>query len=185
MKECIQQYYLVNGEVNTCDSFDIQLINKGISVYEVVRLMNTRLLFLEDHLQRLFSSMKLAGLETTLNENDIKSSLRMLLTRNTVDEGNVKVVLNERGDGSRYFLVYFVKHHYPSESDCQNGVKVITYPFERNDPNKKIWRPEFRKQVAAALERESAFEALLTDADGFVREASKANVFVCFLLLIL
>lgn len=176
MKECIQPYYLHNGEVLACDSFDIQLINEGISVYEVVRLMDTKLLFLEDHLKRLFSSIELAGLHP-IPEEIIRSNLRKLLSVNPVKVGNIKIVLNEKSDGSRHFLVYFVKHRYPSESDYKNGVRVITYPFEREDPNKKIWRPEFRQRVAEALEKASAYEALLTDSEGFVREASKANVF--------
>ncbi len=176
MKECVQPYYLQDGEVRTCDSFDIRLINEGISVYEVVRLMDTKLLFLEDHLDRLHKSLLLAGLDP-LKEKDIWTDLQLLLAINDVREGNVKIVLNEKSDGTRHFLIYFVGHRYPSESDFRNGVKVITYPFERKDPNKKIWRPGFRMQVAESLEKAAAFEALLTDSDGFIREASKANVF--------
>lgn len=176
MKECIQPYYLHNGKVLSCDLFNARLINEGISVYEVVRLMESKLLFLEDHLKRLFSSVELAGLHPVPEENII-SNLQTLLSRNPVKAGNIKIVLNEKSNGSRHFLVYFVKHRYPSESDYINGVKVITYPFEREDPNKKIWRPDFRKSVAETLEKASAYEALLTDQQGFIREGSKSNVF--------
>ena len=176
MKECIQPYYLHNGEVLACDLFDVQIINEGISVYEVVRLIDGKLLFLEDHLKRLFSSVKMAGLQP-LPQEPIRTNLQKLLAMNPAREGNIKIVLNEKNDGSRHFLVYFVKHRYPTESDYKNGVRVITYPFEREDPNKKIWRPEFRKKVAEALEKTSAYEALLTDKQGFIREASRANVF--------
>jgi branched-chain amino acid aminotransferase len=178
MKECIQAYYLQNGELKSSDTFDNKVINEGISVYEVVRLMDKELLFLEDHIQRLFSSLRLAGMNISINADEIMASLQILLSKNLVIEGNIKLVLNESSEGTQSFLVYFVRHRYPSETDYLKGVKVISYPFERSDPNKKIWRPGFRKKVAQTLERESSYEALLVDSEGFIREASKANVFV-------
>ena len=178
MRECTQAYYLLNGELKSSDTFNSKLLNEGISVYEVIRLMDKQLLFLEDHLKRLFSSLKLAGMTIAINADEIKASLQILLSKNLVTEGNIKLVLNESIEGIQNFLVYFVRHRYPSETDYLKGVKVISYPFERDDPNKKIWRPDFRKKVAQTLERESSYEALLVDGEGFIREASKANVFV-------
>jgi branched-chain amino acid aminotransferase len=119
----------------------------------------------------------MAGLEFSPNREKINNDLHVLLQHNPVQAGNVKIVLNAREDVSWNLLLYFVRHRYPSQEEYAKGVKVITYPFERKDPNKKIWRPEFRKAVAQTLEVTSAFEAVLTDAGGYVREASKANVF--------
>jgi branched-chain amino acid aminotransferase len=85
--------------------------------------------------------------------------------------------MNVSTRGVRQFLAYFVNHRYPSEDDYKNGVKVITFPFERLDPNKKIWRPDFRRKVSDAIRKSNAFEALLLDSEGLITEASKANVF--------
>ncbi len=85
--------------------------------------------------------------------------------------------MNLQDDGSRHFLAYFVYHRYPTSKEYNNGVRVITYPFERLDPNKKIWRPEFRRHVAEKLQDAGAFEALLMDSGKCITEASKANVF--------
>ena len=85
--------------------------------------------------------------------------------------------MNLQENGSRHFLAYFVYHRYPSSRDYNQGVRVITYPFERLDPNKKIWRPEFRRLVAEKLHDAGAFEALLMDSRKCITEASKANVF--------
>ena len=177
MKECAQPYYLLDGEVRECPSFDEHLVHEGTSLYEVVRLMEGRYLFLEDHLDRLFNTLNIAGIKSWITSTGIRATLHILLERNRVSEGNVKIVMNLKDDGSRHFLAYFVYHRYPSSRDYNQGVRVITYPFERTDPNKKIWRPEFRRHVAATLYDTGAFEALLIDSRKCITEASKANVF--------
>jgi branched-chain amino acid aminotransferase len=177
MKECARPYYLLDGEVRECPSMDENLIHKGTSLYEVVRLMEGRYLFLEDHIERLFNTLNIEGMKSWINAAGIRESLQILLEKNSISEGNVKIVMNLQDDGTRHFLAYFIYHRYPSSRDYNHGVRVITYPFERIDPNKKIWRPEFRRHVAEKLHDAGAFEALLMDSRNYLTEASKANVF--------
>lgn len=177
MKECARPYYLFDGEVRECPSFDESFVHKGTSLYEVVRLMEGRFLFLEDHLDRLLNSLNIAGIPSWINAAGIRETLQILLEKNRISEGNVKIVMNLQEDGSRHYLAYFVYHRYPSSRDYNQGVRVITYPFERIDPNKKIWRPEFRRHVADTLHDAGAFEALLMNSRKCITEASKANVF--------
>ena len=177
MKECIQQYYIKDGSLLDCSSFQTGLIDEGKSIYEVARLSGTSLLFLNDHIDRLFKSLELEGLESLLSREEIRSHLEDLLEKNQATEGNVKFVLNFRPPGKPRFLAYFITHHYPSKDDYKNGVKSITYFFERQDPNKKVWRPEFRRDVAGEIRQKAVFEALLLDSQGSLPEASKANIF--------
>jgi len=177
MKECARPYYLLDGEIRECPSFDENFVHKGTSLYEVVRLIEGRFLFLEDHLDRLYNSLYIAGIESWITREGIHESLQILLEKNRISKGNVKFIMNLQEDGARHFLAYFVYHRYPSSRDYNQGVRVITYPFERIDPNKKIWRPEFRRHVAETLYDAGAFEALLMDSEKCITEASKANVF--------
>jgi len=177
MKECVQPYYLKDGSLLDCSSFQTGLIDEGKSIYEVTRLSGASLLFLDDHIDRLFKSLELEGLESLLSREEIRSHLEDLLWKNQATEGNVKFVLNFRSPDNSCFLAYFVTHRYPSIDDYGNGVKVITFPFERQEPNKKVWRPEFRREVAEKIQQKAAFEALLLDSQGSLPEASKANIF--------
>ena len=177
MKECVQPYYIRDGALLDCSSFHTGLIDEGKSIYEVARLYDTSLLFLDDHINRLFKSLELEGLESHLSHEEIRSQLQDLLRKNQADEGNVKFLLNFRPHEKPRFLAYFVIHRYPSGDDYKNGVKTITYFFERQDPNKKVWRPEFRRDVAEKIRQKAAFEALLLDSQGSLPEASKANIF--------
>ena len=182
MKECVLPYYIKDGEIYECSSFNIDFINEGRSIYEVSRLRETRLLFLEDHIDRFFTSLQIGGLDSGIDKKEIRRQLQQLIKKNQVKEGNVKFVMNFKNPDSKTgnknsFLAYFVTHRYPALEDYLNGVRIMSFPFERSDPNKKIWRPEFRREVSEAIRANGAFEALLLDARGMVPEASKANVF--------
>ncbi len=177
MKECARPYFILDGEVLESHLLDEKLIHQGTSIYEVIRLMEGKFLFLEDHLVRLFNSLQMAGIQPWVTIANIRETMHTLTNQNMVRRGNVKIIMNLQENGSRHFLAYFVYHRYPTSRDYNQGVKVITYPFERMDPNKKVWRPEFRRHVSGLLHDEGAFEALLTDAEDCITEASKANVF--------
>ena len=177
MKECVQPFYIKDGKILDCQSFDSGLINEGKSVYEVARLSGIQLLFIEDHLDRLFLSLELAGIKPWISREYIAGHLEELISKNQALEGNVKIVMNFRKAGDQHFLAYFVAHHYPSKEDYTQGVRVITFQFERLEPNKKIWRPAFRREVAEILQKSGAFEALLLDSQETLTEASKANIF--------
>jgi len=177
MKECVQPYYIKDGSLLDCSSFQTGLIDEGKSIYEVARLSGPNLLFLDDHINRLFKSLELEGLESHISPKEIRSHLENLLRKNQVREGNVKFVLNFRPPEKPRFLAYFVSHCYPSKNDYKNGVKTITFYFERQDPNKKVWRPEFRRDVAEEIRKKAVFEALLLDSQGSLPEASKSNIF--------
>jgi branched-chain amino acid aminotransferase len=177
MKECVQPYYLQDGEILECGSFSLDLINKGKSIYEVARLWGKGILFLDDHIERLYHSIKLSGYDPLYRKEEIKGYLARLLRENPATEGNVKFVMNYLSMVDCHFIAYFVEHRYPSGRDYRDGVKVIFFPFERDDPNKKIWRPGFRKEVMQSILQNNAFEALLIDRQGSIPEASKSNIF--------
>ena len=88
MKECARPYYLFDGEVRECPSFDENFVHKGTSLYEVVRLMEGRFLFLEDHLGRLLNSLNIAGIPSWINAAGIRETLQILLEKNRISEGN-------------------------------------------------------------------------------------------------
>lgn len=177
MGECIHQYFLLNGKVRKSGDFLHRFINEGNSIYEVTRLTGTGVMFLDDHIDRFFNSLKLDGLEPEFRREEIRRQFSELIRLNPVQEGNIKFVHNTGTGGDRNFLVYFTVHRYPSEKDYLEGVKVITFPFERVDPNKKIWRPAFRTDVAGRIKENFAWEALLVDPNGFMPEASRSNLF--------
>ncbi len=177
MKECINKKFILDGKVVDCKQFHADLINKGTSIYEVIRVMKGRFLFAKDHLKRTQNSAHLAHLDLWYSEDEIIRMIHLLPQLNHITEGNIKIFFNYLEGKPNHFLTYFVPHRYPEPIDYQNGVNIITFSFTRKDPNKKIWRPDFRARINDIILRENVFEVLLVDEQGFITEASKANFF--------
>jgi branched-chain amino acid aminotransferase len=178
MKECIGTRFFLDGDVKDCPAFKPELLNEGIAIYEVLRLINNRLLFMDDHLDRLETSVRLAGLEAFHSRKELEGMINRLPALNDMADGNIKIVYNYRESVKYHSVVYFVAAKYPSKDDYKNGVAVITYPFTREDPNKKIWLPGFRAATDEIIRQKKIREVLIVSRNNHVTEASRSNVFV-------
>ena len=71
MKECIYSKFILDGRVADCEHFHPVLINEGISLYEVIRVIRGKFLFADDHIKRLINSSRLARLNIWYSEDEI------------------------------------------------------------------------------------------------------------------
>lgn len=144
-------------------------------IYEVLRVINGKPVFLEAHIKRMENSFKLVGEEFPLNYDDICLNISELVKNENKDIGNIKLTY---GLNSREFKVFFINHSYPTDEMYEKGVKTILYFGERTNPNAKIVNDDFRSKVNAEIEKNNAFEAILVDRNGFITEGSKSNIFM-------
>ncbi len=179
MSECFRKFFLWNGKSLKCEEFPLTLVYSGESVYEVVRIIKGKSLFLSDHLQRLRETARIRSRRLNLPDNEIKKQICDLLELNKTDTGNVKLVFNfENTKGEDpHFLVYFIEHHYPTEYQLNHGVETILYNAERTVPNAKIINHHLRSAIFKRLLDTGAYEALLVNNNGFITEGSRSNVF--------
>jgi len=178
MNECIGTKFFLDGDIIDCPAFKTEMLNEGLPVYEVLRLINNHLLFMKDHLDRLETSVKLAELDSFHTRKELTGMISHLPDLNNISDGNVKIVYNYREYTKNHSVVYFVSTKYPSQDDYKNGVKVLTYPFTREDPNKKIWLPDFRAATDEIIKQKKIWEVLIVNKKNQVTEASRSNVFV-------
>ena len=144
-------------------------------IYEVLRIIDGKPVFLESHIQRMENSFKLVGEKFPLDYNDICLQISELVKKENKSIGNIKLTY---GLNSREFKVFFINHSYPTDDMYEKGVKTILYFGERTNPNAKIINDDFRSKVNAQIEKNKAFEAILVDRNGFITEGSKSNIFM-------
>ncbi|TJX14021.1 branched-chain amino acid aminotransferase [Tissierella creatinini] len=173
--EVIKDFYVVNGDL--ISSNDLTLF-EGISkppIYEIIRIIDGVPIYLEDHLNRMYESAKLTGIDL-ISEGYIKSYIKDIILKNKLEKGNIKLLSGE-SDGKNFFSVFCVESFYPPKEYYENGIKTILYKHERNNPNAKVLHTSFKEDVAKAIKESGAFEALLVRNDGYIPEGSRSNIF--------
>lgn len=143
--------------------------------YEVIRVIDGKLLFAHDHLERLRSSCRQAA-AVCPDHHTLMEQLDILLQHETIRNGNIKLVLFKRLE-KIHTACFFIPHFYPSEEDYRSGVRTKTYAFERPDPTIKRWNEDFRHNVNQFIRDEKIYEAILLNDQGRLTEGSRSNLF--------
>ncbi|HYX06279.1 MAG TPA: aminotransferase class IV [Bacteroidales bacterium] len=180
MPECILSSFSDNGKLKPVDSFPE--INKSdyLYLYEVIRVIDGKLLFLEDHIERLKQSISLAEKELGLPEQIVAERMKQVITTNSLHEGNLKLVLlfkKNKNTKKGRMLSCITPHYYPPKALYQTGIQTVTLEAERMNPNVKMLHEELKTRIEEKTGSTDYFEVLLVNRSGNITEGSKSNVF--------
>jgi len=144
--------------------------------YEVVRLIDGKLLFLPDHLERLRQSISGSGTDYPGNHKII-NNLRLLASENPFREGNIRICLHHSNGNEPVLQCYFIPYVYPDTTMYKKGVKLVTYPHTRPNPGIKKWDDLFRSSVGKYIREHGVYEAALINPENQITEGSRSNIF--------
>lgn len=148
---------------------------KSKIIYEVIRIINKKPLFLESHIKRMENSFRLINMEFPMKYDELKKKILDKVNEENLINENIKLTF----DVSEGKLdIFKIDHFYPTDDMYKNGVKTILYFGERENPNAKIINQDFRDKVTKEMEKNNAFEAVLIDRNGHITEGSKSNIFM-------
>lgn len=172
----VGQYYLLNQklvEVEQYESFE----SDALVVYEVIRVIDGVPLFFLAHFDRLIQSCCLVGEKVEMNSDLLCEQLFLLGKKNGIKNGNVRVRL-EFKSGRCMSAIYFIAHHYPSETDYLCGVHVGFLEAERQRPEAKVEQASVRDRANSVMTEKGLSEVLLVDRDHKLSEGSRSNLFL-------
>ena len=179
MKENLGRYFIINNYLRSSSRFNPQFLDRGKNIYEVVRIIRGKPLFLEDHFNRALNSAELSRLKIWYDQNMLRENLKNLISANKLQIGNIKFVFHfEKDKKNNYFFAYPIPYSYPNHDDYNFGISMLTHQFQRPQPNVKNWIPDFRAKIAELKERNEVFEILLVNDEGIVTEGSQSNFFL-------
>ena len=173
MNECHHENFVFNGSVLPSSQFNYNWLVSGVSIYEVVRLIDGVPLYVEKHFERLQSSANKINLIFSWNLPRFKEAIEQVRQNNSVSNGNIKFV-NTTND----YLVYFNQAVYPSQQQYKRGVPVGLMPAERNNPTVKFINKVLRNSAAEIIERKKLNEVILIDNENYITEGSRSNIFL-------
>ena len=181
----------LNGEFKSLEDGWIRVEDRGFElgdgVYEVVKVMNGCLVWLDDHLRRLERSLAEVRLTEATAGHTFESVLPELVERAGMVDGMVYIQVT-RGAAPRDFvfphppnptvLAYARAKKLPTEAEIFAGTAL--HPLQ----DQRWARCDIKSTnlLAAVLAKEEAKEAgadeaLFLDSEGVVREGGSSNVF--------
>ncbi|MCX7904495.1 MAG: aminotransferase class IV [Caloramator sp.] len=175
MAEAILKFFMHNGNLYETNYFENIYCEINPAVYEVIRLIDGKPLFLEEHFERLKNSTKLLNKELNINMETLRQQILELANINQVKDLNIKIVINEFETPNVY--LYFIKSEYPTCDMYKNGVKTIIYRAVRDNPNAKVIYKNLREDINRKLRETGCYEALLLNEKDEITEGSRSNIF--------
>lgn len=176
MSECAQHIYLHNSFLKECRYFSDIALQTGITLYEVVRIINGKPLFLSDHHNRLCQSATKINWQLNFSLADMQQAIQLLISNNNTTEGNIKFAFNQQENNINQYI-YFIAHNYPTSQQYKNGVTAITYSAERNTPTTKVYNHPLRSSANKVIAQKNIYEIILVNSNNHITEGSRSNLF--------
>lgn len=150
----------------------------GFGVYENLKLRHGHIYFVDKHMDRLFESARIIGLEHGFKKNEVNIWIEELKDKNGAANANLKILLiggKTRADANLYIMLLAPK--FVDKKSYTQGVRTITKQYERFLPQAKTLNmlPSylFFKEAQTA----DAHDCLLIDRDGHILEGTRSNFF--------
>ncbi len=186
----------VDGSLIHRDDAKISVFDSGFmmgdGVWEGIRLVNKKWLFLDEHLNRLFQAAKAIDLDIKLNKNElIKAMEDTRNVNNMTDQAHARLMIT-RGVKTKPFqrpslsidgptIVIIMEHS--DDSSKNEPINLATVPQIRGTPMMQDPKLNTHSKLNCILaciqaEKAGADEALMLDPLGFVNTCNSCNFFI-------
>ncbi|MBO4725452.1 MAG: aminotransferase class IV [Firmicutes bacterium] len=179
MSDAVKDKYLYCGELRPVAEFDATYRTVSPSAYEVIRLMDGKPLFLEEHHARLVATLASIGQRPPLDLKQLRSDIERVAKANDVKNHNVKIVINEFGSAPEDAKthIFLIATSYPTDEMYRDGVPTDLFNAVRGNPQAKIIDADLRARENEFIKENGLFEALLVNGKGEITEGSRSNLF--------
>jgi branched-chain amino acid aminotransferase len=149
-----------------------------VVIYEVVRIIEGIPVFLEDHLDRLYHSTRITGLDILPGPIALKNEISQLIREEKKETGNIKLSFTFNVESASLEReMKFIPHFYPEPQAYLEGVPVTLMKADRQSPSAKIQHIDIRERANKMIAELNVFEVLLVDQNNKITEGSRSNVF--------
>ncbi len=188
-------YVYLNNKVVPAQDATVSVFDHGFlygdGIYETMRVYDSVIFMLDEHIKRLFRSASLIGLDIPKNADDIKIAVYETLQANKLINAYVRLTVS-RGYGpigldpalckEPTFVVTATDFKDYPRSFHEDGIRLIISSVRRNLKeaiNPLIKSLNFLNNILAKIEAKQAdaFEAIMLNANGYITEGAISNIF--------
>ncbi len=176
---------LLNGTILSEQAANISVFDKGyyfdFAVYSSIKVVQGRLFFPEYHVERLFESATLIGIEHQFTNKQILAWIRQAVRENELTDALLRLLLVGDPDdslGAKFFCIPIGGLTFYPDALYRDGASAVTYQGERRFPQAKTKDLLVSFLAYRKATQHGALDALLIDRDGMIREGTRTNFFV-------
>lgn len=157
-------------------------IQRGYGIFDFFRLANSKLLFVNEHLDRFIRSAALMHLDSPCTKADMHAMLHALVNRNGIPNAGIRMILTGGYSPDAYhpvapnFIIMQNALDLPS-SRAPKAVSIITHEFVRDIPEAKTINYTMGIWLQVKL-RENQADDVLYHMNGVVTEFPRCNFFI-------
>jgi len=158
------------------------LFQRGYGIFDFFRCRNGRIPWLEDYMERLFTSLEQSGIETDLDKEQFISIVHRLQQKNNMANGAFKVIVSggysdtlESVTGPSNLVILNLPWEKPSEETFKQGVHLISDNFVRPNPEIKTLYYFNTLRLHKKLRKYSTVDVMFHSDT--ISETSRANLF--------
>ena len=156
---------------------------RGYGVFDFMRFRHFHPLFTDEHLDRLFFSMKGLGLKIEPGKQGLKEIIDELIQKNQVSQGGIRITVtggsSENGylPGKANLIITQTVFEVPSPEQYQNGICLSTYGYQRQLPEIKTIDYLMGIYLQPWIRSQGADEVLYVNQEQ-VTECPRSNIFI-------
>lgn len=188
----------VNGDLVHKDEAKVSVYDSGFmlgdGMWEGMRLYDGEWAFFDEHMDRMFNSLKTVSIDLGMTPADVRDLLDKTAAANGMtSDAHVRLMIT-RGKKSKPFqhpglskwgptVVAIMEHSKPAESLQGKGIRLATVPQVRGLPMSQDAKYNSHSKLNCVIaclqaEQSGADEALMLDPHGFVNTTNACNFFI-------
>lgn len=175
----VGNHVIKNGEVILTEDATVNVTNREVqfsfSVYESIRVIKKRPVFLADHLKRLKQSAEGINLKYNFSDEDLKNWVVKLIEEDQIEEATMRILVIG-GTSPKCFISAQKILKYPS-SYYDEGIKAFSYNGERLFPCYKTSNLLLSYVALESAKSKGGFEAVFVDRNGLILEGTRSNFY--------
>ena len=192
----MDKWVFLNGEFTPCEKASVSIYDHGFlygdGAFEGIRAYHGKAFKLNEHVDRLYNSLKALWIELPYGRKQFTANIEMLIEMNAVTDGYIRVTVS-RGvslgldpkniKGEPTIVISTGKLSLYPESMYESGLVVVTVATRVANP--QVMEPRIKSlgkylcNIQAKIEANQvgAGEGLMLTEDGYVAECTGDNIF--------
>lgn len=178
MLKAFHKFFIKDKSILKSSDFHNDFLAISDSIYEVIRIIDLKSMFFDEHYLRLKKTAATINFPLWLSKTDLLKEINHLLLINEITSGNIEIIFSyHKKSKQKHFYCLFIEDRYPNSNDYKKGVKSELFYGKRDQPNAKKINLDFRNITSLNISEKNIYEVILVGENGSITEGSRSNIF--------